>query len=100
MDGDGKLPKHDTSIDEQKSLPPLTDHDIDIIQQAYNSTGYTCLRFLMVNQDIRKRLSSSEQKWLYQEFRKQTLSLTRNAVNRSENPLHPDSHAPNKRLMQ
>ena len=66
MEGDGKIPKDDTSTHKFKSLPPLTDDDIDIMQQTDISTGYNCLRFLMVNQVINKRLSSPEQKWLYQ----------------------------------
>ena len=100
MEGDGKIPKDDTSVDDQKPLPPLKDDDIDIMEQADISTGYNCLRLVMVNQFINKRLNPAERAWLYAEFRKQTIALTRNAVKRSENPLQSDSHSPNKRQIK
>ena len=100
MDGDGKEAKHDTSIGKQKSLPPLTQHDMDIMQKADISTGYNCLRFFTVNQFIYMRLSLTEQKWFDKEFRKQTVFLTKDAINKSEKSLLPDSHDPNRRQIK
>ena len=64
MEGDGKTSKDDTSIDEQESLPPLTQDDMTVIEDADLSTGYNCLRFLMVNQFMSKRLGPTEYTWI------------------------------------
>ena len=94
MEGDGKIPKHDTSIDEQKSLPPLTQDDMTVIQDADLSTGYNCLLFMMVNQFMSKRLGPNEYTWIFREWRRQVITLTQNGTNKSANPMNPESQVP------
>ena len=100
MEGDGKIPKHDTSIDEQESLPPLTHDDMDAIQDSDLSTGYNCLRFLMVNHFMSKRLGPDEYTWIFNAWRKQVIMFTKSGVSKSLNPMNPDSNEPNKRLIK
>ena len=95
MEGDGKRPKHDTSIDQQESLPPLTHVELDIIEEADLSTGYKCLKFLMANRFMRDRLGPVEHDWIYKSWRNQIVTFTKNGVDKS---LKTESHEPNKRL--
>ena len=52
----------------------------------------------MVNQFMSKRLGPEEHAWIYNEWRKQVITFTKNGVTKSWNPLNTDSHEPNKRL--
>ena len=98
MEGDGKRPKHDTSIDQQESLPPLTHVELDIIEEADLSTGYKCLKFLMVNRFMRDRLGPLEHDWIYKTWRNQVITFTKMGSNKS--PKKTESHEPNKRLQK
>ena len=100
MDGDGKEAKHDTSTGKHKSLPPLTQHDMDIMQEADISTGYNCLRFCTVNQFIHMRLTPSEQDWIDTEFRRQTAFLVKDSIKKSEKTPPLNSHDPNRRQIK
>ena len=98
MEGDGKTSKDDTSITEQESLPPLAQDDMTVIEDADLSTGYNCLRFLMVNQFMSKRLSPNEYTWIFREWRRQFTTLTKNGAKTLTNPMIPDSELTDVRL--
>ena len=98
MESCGKESTHDNAADKQKTPPPLSEQDIDSIQKADISTGYGCLRLLLLNLAGRERLSPDEEQWLGKEIRIQTERNTHKAIQRARNPLFPDSHDPNRRL--
>ena len=93
MEGDGKTSNEATSTDNE-SLPPLTHADLDVIHETDFSTGYNCLKFMMVNRFMRDRLGLEEYSWLYKSWRNQIITFTRKGVNES---LHSESHEPNRR---
>ena len=69
-----------------------------VIEDADLSTGYNCLRFLMVNQFMSKRLSPNEYTWIFREWRRQVNTLTKNGAKKLTNPMIPDSELPDVRL--
>ena len=85
MEGDGKTTKDTTSIDQQKSLPPLTHDDFDVIEKTDFSTGYKCLKFLMSNRFMRDRLGPEEHEWIYKFWKSQIVTYTKTAVQLQKN---------------
>ena len=69
-----------------------------VIQDADLSTGYNCLRFMMVNQFMSKRLGPNEYTWSFREWRRQVTTLTKNGAKKLTNPMIPDSEMPDIRL--
>ena len=69
-----------------------------VIQDADLSTGYNCLRFMMVNQFMSKRLGPNEYTWSFREWRRQVTTLTKNGAKKLTNPMIPDSEMTDIRL--
>ena len=69
MEGDGKTTKDITSTDQQKSLPPLTPEDFDVMENTDFSTGYKCLKFLLTNRFMRDRLGPEEHDWVFKFYK-------------------------------
>ena len=101
MEGDGKESNQYTTADMQEPLQRSDWFEIDHMQKADISTGWACLRLMLNNKAILKRLRPQETTWLHNHLEALAARSVQNAIMNLATVLRPDytdqKHTPPQR---